>query len=149
MKPLRGVNSVMACWRRSSNRINIFYSIILFAVDDLRFEDALEDDRAIARLHADVVARHESTVQQLPRQRILHLCLQRPLQRPRAVDRIEAGFGEQIEMRVENDVVVLAPAHRTREGWDSAFAKMAAAKDDTLLLPDTMEHDWDEEEWEW
>lgn len=61
----------------------------------------------------------------------------------------ECGFGDQIEMRVEHGIVVLAPARRTRDGWDGAFAKMAAAKDDTLLVPDTMEHDWDKEEWEW
>lgn len=61
----------------------------------------------------------------------------------------ECGFGEQIEMRVERDTLVLAPARRTREGWDSAFAKMAVAKDDSLLIPDTLEHDWDEEDWEW
>jgi antitoxin MazE len=61
----------------------------------------------------------------------------------------ECGFGEQIEMRVEHGVVVLAPTQRTRNRWDGAFAKMAAAKDDALLVPDTMDHDWDQEEWEW
>lgn len=61
----------------------------------------------------------------------------------------ECGFGEQIEMRVEHGRVVLAPAHHTRDGWDDAFAKMAAAKDDALLVPDTMDHHWDQEEWEW
>jgi antitoxin MazE len=59
------------------------------------------------------------------------------------------GFGEQIELRVERGVVVLAPARRTREGWDAAFAKMAAAEDDVLLIPDTLETDWDREEWQW
>jgi len=61
----------------------------------------------------------------------------------------ECGFGDEIEMRVEHGVVVLAPARRTRDGWDDAFARMAAAKDDLPLVPDTMAHDWDEEEWEW
>ncbi len=61
----------------------------------------------------------------------------------------ECGFGEQIEMRVEQGIVVLAPARRTRDGWDGAFERMAAAGDDASLFPDAMEHDWDEEEWEW
>jgi len=61
----------------------------------------------------------------------------------------ECGFGEQIEMRVEHGLVVLAPARRARDGWDGAFARMAAARDDALLLPDTMDHDWDEQEWMW
>ena len=61
----------------------------------------------------------------------------------------ECGFGDEIEMRVEHGVVVLAPARRIRDGWDGAFARMAAAKDDPPLVPDTMAHEWDEEEWEW
>ena len=61
----------------------------------------------------------------------------------------ECGFGDEIEMRVEHGVVVLAPARGTRDGWDDAFARMAAAVDDLPLVPDTMAHDWDEEEWEW
>ena len=59
------------------------------------------------------------------------------------------GFGDQVEMRVSDGAVVLAPAHKPREDWDAAFEKMAAAGDDTLLVPDTMAHDWDAEEWEW
>jgi antitoxin MazE len=67
---------------------------------------------------------------------------------PRSVIK-ECGFGEEIEMRVEHGTVVLAPARATREGWDGAFERMAAAHDDTLLVPDTIEHEWDKEEWEW
>ncbi|MEN3163970.1 hypothetical protein WI697_18140 [Tistrella mobilis] len=61
----------------------------------------------------------------------------------------ECGFGDEIEMRVEHGVVVLASTRRIRDGWDDAFARMAAAKDDLPLVPDTMAHEWDEEEWEW
>jgi antitoxin MazE len=61
----------------------------------------------------------------------------------------QCGFGEQIDMRVENGAVVLEPVRGPRDGWDDAFAKMASAGDDALLLPDDMSHAWDEEEWEW
>ena len=61
----------------------------------------------------------------------------------------ECGFGVQIEMRVEHGIVMLEPARRIRDGWDSAFARMAVAEDDALLIPDTMEHDWDKDAWEW
>lgn len=67
---------------------------------------------------------------------------------PRSVIK-ECGFGEQIEMRVEDGVVVLAPARGTREGWDAAFERMAAAEDDSPFLPDSLGHEWDREEWEW
>ena len=36
-----------------------------------------------------------------------------------------------------------------RRSFRSAFARMAAAEDDALLIPDTMEHDWDKDAWEW
>jgi antitoxin MazE len=61
----------------------------------------------------------------------------------------QCRFGDEIEMRVEHGIVVLAPARRTRDGWDDAFKTMAAAKDDAPLIPDAIEHDWDKEEWEW
>ncbi len=67
---------------------------------------------------------------------------------PRSVIK-ECGFGDQIEMRVREGTVVLAPARRSREDWDAAFERMAAAGDDTPLVPESMAHEWDEEEWEW
>lgn len=61
----------------------------------------------------------------------------------------ECGFGDQIEMRVEQGVIVLSPLYGVREGWDAAFKTMAAAGDDAALIPDTLETDFDKEEWSW
>jgi antitoxin MazE len=61
----------------------------------------------------------------------------------------ECGFGEQIEMRVEQGVIVLSPLRGVREGWDVAFEKMAATGDDAALIPDALETDFDNEEWTW
>lgn len=59
----------------------------------------------------------------------------------------ECGLGNELEMRVENGVVVLAPARRVREGWGAAFEKMAAADDDAPVIPDTVQNDFDTEDW--
>ncbi len=59
------------------------------------------------------------------------------------------GFGEQVEMRVSEGMVVLTPARNLRESWNRAFEKMAAAGDDALLIPESVTHEWDDEEWEW
>ena len=59
------------------------------------------------------------------------------------------GFGEQIEMRVCEGMVVLTPARNPREGWNRAFETMAAAGDDAFLVPEGMAREWDEAEWEW
>ncbi len=67
---------------------------------------------------------------------------------PRSVIK-ECGFGDQVDMRVGDGVVVLAPAREARAGWDEAFEKMADAGDDALIGPDDLDHEWDEEEWEW
>ena len=67
---------------------------------------------------------------------------------PRAFIR-SCGFGEEIDMRLDEDRIVLAASRRPREGWDAAFERMAMAGDDTPLLPDDLASDWDDEEWEW
>lgn len=59
------------------------------------------------------------------------------------------GFGDELEMRVEGGVVVLAPARSVREGWGEAFERMAAAGDDAPLVPDDLENRFDEEDWTW
>ena len=59
------------------------------------------------------------------------------------------GFGEHVDMRIEQSAIVLAAPRRPRENWDAAFEKMAAASDDALLIPDDLAGDWDDAEWEW
>ena len=61
----------------------------------------------------------------------------------------QCGFGDRLDMRVAEGKLVLTPARNPREGWDAAFERMAAAGDDTLLMPDDLEHSWDDEEWTW
>ena len=61
----------------------------------------------------------------------------------------ECGFGDHVDMQVSDGRIVLAPARTVREGWDTAFEKMAAADDDALVIPEGTRHEWDETEWEW
>ena len=53
-------------------------------------------------------------------------------------------------MEVHNHELVIRSANHTRDGWDRAFAGMAANDDDRLLdqVAETRQA-WDEEEWEW
>ena len=59
------------------------------------------------------------------------------------------GLGDELEMRVENGVIVLAPVRSVREGWNTAFEKMAVADDDASLVPDALENDFDAKGWTW
>ena len=62
----------------------------------------------------------------------------------------ESGLGEEVELTVEGNRIVIAPSNHPRSGWDAAFATMAARADDALLdstdLPSTQ---WEETEWTW
>jgi antitoxin MazE len=59
------------------------------------------------------------------------------------------GLSDELEMRVENGVILLAPARHVREGWGAAFHKMAAAEDDTPVIPEALDNAFDTEDWTW
>jgi antitoxin MazE len=49
---------------------------------------------------------------------------------------------DEVELSVEGRQIILRPAERRpREGWREAAERMAAAGDDTLLIPDVFEED--------
>jgi antitoxin MazE len=62
----------------------------------------------------------------------------------------QCGFGDEVEMLVQNNELVIRSSSSAREGWSTAFAQMAEFGDDELLdrvaEPPTT---WDDEEWEW
>ena len=62
----------------------------------------------------------------------------------------ESGLGEEVELTVEGNRIVIAPSDHPRSGWDAAFAAMAA-HDDALLLDasDLPSTKWEETEWTW
>lgn len=57
-------------------------------------------------------------------------------------------FGEEVELVVQTDQLVIRSPHHTRQGWKEQFAAMGSAKDD-ILLDAEISTDWDNEEWEW
>jgi len=62
----------------------------------------------------------------------------------------ETGLGEEIEIQVEGNRLIIGPAARPRAGWEAAFQKMADAADDTLLDGEVhIPTSWEEAEWEW
>jgi antitoxin MazE len=61
----------------------------------------------------------------------------------------QCGFGERVEMTVEDGRLVISPLKHPREGWEEMFRAAAEAGD----LPPEPEFDfpneWDEREWTW
>ena len=59
------------------------------------------------------------------------------------------GLRGAVEMSVEGDRLVIAPAPAVREGWAEAFKAMADHGDDAPLMSEEPASDWDNEEWRW
>jgi antitoxin MazE len=57
-------------------------------------------------------------------------------------------FGEEVELVVQPDQLVIRSPHHPRQGWEGQFAAMGSMKDDTLLDAEVSTR-WDNEEWEW
>lgn len=59
----------------------------------------------------------------------------------------QCGFGNQVELEVRNNEVIIKPVKQPRHDWAKAFKKMAENGDDKLIeIPNSK---WDEDEWEW
>ncbi len=58
----------------------------------------------------------------------------------------QTGLGENVEIAVQGNALVISPVGRPRAGWDEAFRAMAGHGDDELL-DGARPTRWDEDEW--
>ena len=58
-------------------------------------------------------------------------------------------LGNEIEMEINGNKLVLYSSQNTRKDWADAFKKMRANSDDKLLDDDIIESEWDNSEWTW
>ena len=62
----------------------------------------------------------------------------------------QCGFGDRIELKVEDGRVILAKDRKPREGWREALvAAKAALAHDALLLDGIPENEFDRDQWTW
>jgi antitoxin MazE len=62
----------------------------------------------------------------------------------------QTGLAGEVEIRAEEDTLIIQPVRRARSGWASAFRQMTQRGDDALLdAPAPSLTKWDEDEWEW
>ena len=62
----------------------------------------------------------------------------------------QAKLGDEIEMEVQGDKLIVSSIRNPRQGWDEQFVQMASRGDDTLLDSEvTSPSSWDKDEWEW
>lgn len=60
----------------------------------------------------------------------------------------QLDLGDEIEMAVEADQLVIRSSHGPRQGWEEQFQAMHEAGDDRMIEGPPASA-WDEEEWEW
>ena len=59
-------------------------------------------------------------------------------------------FGDEVELEVENDRLIVRSRSKPRANWEAAFREMSKKRDDVLESEvETMSNDWDATEWEW
>jgi antitoxin MazE len=62
----------------------------------------------------------------------------------------QAKLGDEIEVEVQGDKLIVRSVRSTRQGWDEQFAEMARRGDDTLIDSEAVNiNGWDKDEWEW
>ncbi len=62
----------------------------------------------------------------------------------------QIGVGDDVDLQVEDNQIVIRPLSNPRAGWDQAFESMAESGDDALVIADEgLSHSWDEDEWQW
>jgi antitoxin MazE len=58
-------------------------------------------------------------------------------------------LGQEVELEVEEEGILIRLVRQTRAGWDEQFREMAERGDDALLDAMPQESSWDEKEWVW
>ena len=59
----------------------------------------------------------------------------------------QCGFGDTVELHMEQNTLVIAPVRPPRKDWRKSFA--AATGEDRLLLDTVPQNAFDAEEWTW
>jgi antitoxin MazE len=61
----------------------------------------------------------------------------------------QCGLSDTVELRVENECLVISAQRRPRQGWEDAFRAARSAHGDELLLETVEPNEFDLKEWQW
>jgi antitoxin MazE len=61
----------------------------------------------------------------------------------------QCGFGDKVDLRVENERLIISPDRRPRTGWDEQFRAAGPTAEDEVLLETAPANDFDRKEWRW
>jgi antitoxin MazE len=61
----------------------------------------------------------------------------------------QSRLGTEVDLEVENEMIVIRPASRPREGWGEKFRLMSEIEDKDTFDDLGVQTEWDKDEWEW
>ncbi len=61
----------------------------------------------------------------------------------------QCGFGNAVDLRVENERLIISPERDPRAGWEEQFRAAGPASEDGLLLETVGPSDFDRKDWRW
>jgi antitoxin MazE len=61
----------------------------------------------------------------------------------------QCGFGKEVELRIENERLVISPKRSARGDWEERFRAAGPSDQDERLLQTAGGNQFDREEWEW
>ena len=61
----------------------------------------------------------------------------------------QCGLGDKVELRIQNDCLIISPDRTARQGWEQAFRSAGLTIHDELLLETAGPSKFDHEEWQW
>ena len=61
----------------------------------------------------------------------------------------QCRLGDRVDLRIEDDRLVISSDRAPRQGWDEAFRAVGPAGDDQLLLESLPPNEFDRKEWKW
>jgi antitoxin MazE len=83
------------------------------------------------------------------RSRIVRIGRSRAIRIPKRILE-KLGLGEEVELSVQGDQLVIRPGRRPRSGWEEQLKRMAERGDDRLLDAEVASSTkWDKDEWKW
>jgi antitoxin MazE len=60
----------------------------------------------------------------------------------------QCGLRDKVELRIQNDCLVISPDRKPRQGWEKAFRAASPVINDELLL-EAAPSEFDRKEWQW
>ena len=63
----------------------------------------------------------------------------------------QSGLGEEVELKVSKEQIIIRPVRKPRQRWEETFQKMAKQGEDQLLDKEELSYQssWEQDDWVW